>query len=138
MNNISLTGRLTKVPETRQVGEYSIVSFTLAVERRDKNRTTDFIPCQAWNKTGAIIATYAKKGDMVGVTGSLETRSYDKDGERRTAFDINVSSVDLLGGKKEDTAPTPQPLPVPPLLNDADYNYLGGADNDSTLPFSIE
>ena len=137
MNSCNLIGRLTKDPEARLAGEYKIVSFTIAVDRRDKNKTVDFIPCQAWNKTGEIILSYAKKGDQIGVVGSLEVRSYDKDGERRTAFSINVSNVDLLGGRKTETAPSPAPLPLPPLLSEDDY-IGGGSDNDALLPFSIE
>ncbi|MEE3334013.1 MAG: single-stranded DNA-binding protein [Ruminococcus sp.] len=141
MNNCTLIGRLTKDPEEKvfAVGDHKVVTFTLAVDRRAKEKTTDFIPCQAWNKTGEIILSYAKKGDQIGVVGSLEVRSYDKDGERRTAFSINVSNVDLLGGRKTETVPSPvpSPVPVPPLLSDYDI-IGGGSDNDALLPFSIE
>ena len=138
MNNCSFIGRLTKDPEERAVGEYRVVTFTLAVDRRAKEKTTDFIPCQAWNKTGDVVINYVRKGDQVGITGALEIRQYDKDGERRTAFSINVSSLDLLAGKRSEPAPTPAPEPVkaPPLIGD-EYLIGGGLENDASLPFNI-
>lgn len=139
MNNCSFVGRLTKDPEKRTVNDYILVSFTIAVDRRDKNKNTDFIPCNAWGKTGELVDKYLGKGDQVGVTGSLEVRPYEKEGERRIAFSINVSNVDFIGSKqKTEPEEPPKPLTPPPLISEDQYiNNEEVPDNDETLPFSI-
>ena len=139
MNNCSFIGRLTRDPETGHINDYKVVSFTIAVDRRDKNKNTDFIPCKAWGKTGELVEKYLKKGDQVGVTGFLEVRPYEKEGERRIAFSINVSIVDFIGSKqKTEPEEPPKPLPAPPLLSEDQYiNNEEVSDNDASLPFSI-
>ena len=82
INRVILTGRLTKDPELRktQTGK-SVANFTVAVDRmRRKDQEvadTDFISCQAWNKTAEYIGNYAKKGTLIGVDGRIQTRNYD-------------------------------------------------------------
>lgn len=138
MNTCNFIGRLVRDPETKITpNNKKVVVFTIAVDRRDKEKTADFIPCQAWERTGELIEKYLVKGDQVGISGSLETRSYEKDGEKRTAFDILVRSIDFVGGKKEQKS-EPAPTPVPPLLDESQYiNNPEVDDNDSSLPFSI-
>lgn len=138
MNNCAFIGRLARDPESKVTPSgKTVVSFTIAVERRDRDKNVDFIPCNAWDKTGEIVATYLVKGDQVGITGSLEVRTYEKDGEKRTAFDILVRSVDLLGSKKTETKTEPAPTPAPPLLAEAQLINSEGYENDATLPFDI-
>lgn len=82
INRVVLAGRLTKDPELRktQSGK-SVTNFTVAVDRpRRKDQEvaeTDFISCQAWNKTAEYICRYAKKGTLIGVDGRIQTRNYD-------------------------------------------------------------
>ena len=78
MNNISLIGRLTKEPELKSTTNGNkVISFCLAVDRRTKDKATDWIDCVAWNKTAEIIAQYCHKGKMLSVTGSLQTRTWE-------------------------------------------------------------
>lgn len=135
MNNCSFTGRLTKEPETRtfESGK-KIATFTLAVDRQGR-KGTDFLNFVAWNKLGETVLTYCKKGDMVGVTGSLETREYEKEGEKRRIFEITVSSLTFLERKKkEEEAPTEAPKVEP--IND--YYQPSLEEEEALLPFSLE
>ena len=110
MNNCVFTGRLTKDPEikTTQNGK-KYINFSIAVDRKTKDsngqRQADFIPCIAWNKTAEIIAQYFVKGSPIGVIGSLQVRSYDKDGEKRFAYEILVNEIDFIGGAKSPNNP---------------------------------
>lgn len=110
MNNCIFTGRLTKDPEikTTQSGK-KYINFTIAVDRKVKDsngqRQADFIPCIAWNKTAEIIAQYFVKGSPIGVIGSLQVRAYDKDGEKRFAYEILVNEIDFIGGAKSPNNP---------------------------------
>lgn len=100
MNSINLVGRLTKEPEIRNTSNGNkVISFCLAVDRRTKDKATDFIDCVAWNKLAEIISQYCHKGNMLSVTGSLQTRMWeDNTGGKHKASEVNVMSIDLIGG----------------------------------------
>lgn len=115
MNNCNFTGRLTKDPElkTTQSGK-KYLRFCLAVDGikdKDGNKTADFVDCIAWNKSGEIIAQYARKGSKLGISGRLHTTTYDKDGEKRKSVDVVVNEFELLDSKPKDQAEQPQELP---------------------------
>jgi len=112
MNNCNFTGRLTKDPElkTTQSGK-KYLRFCLAVDGikdKDGNKTADFVDCIVWNKSGEIIAQYARKGSKLGISGRLHTTTYDKDGEKRKSFEIVVNEFELLDSKPKDQAEQPQ------------------------------
>lgn len=82
LNNISLVGRLTKDVELRYTpSNVAVATFTLAVNRTFKNengeREADFINCVMWRQQAENLANWAKKGALIGVTGRIQTRSYD-------------------------------------------------------------
>lgn len=136
MNNCIFTGRLTKDPEikTTQNGK-KYINFSIAVDRKTKDsngqRQADFIPCIAWNKTAEIIAQYFVKGSPIGVIGSLQVRSYDKDGEKRFAYEILVNEIDFIGGAKSPNNPeATQTTQVDEVIEDK-------AEAPQELPFEI-
>lgn len=102
MNNVSLIGRLTKdVQERRTQSGTPVVSFTLAVDRRKKEDGADFISCIAWDKAAETIAKYVHKGDLFGLTGYIQTRSYEKDGRRNYTTEVVTTSFQFLERKRE-------------------------------------
>lgn len=111
MNKVILHGKLTRDPELQTVsGGIENSRFTIAVNRpiaKDKEQIADFIPCTAWRQTAAFVSKYFRKGDGIIVEGSLQTRSYEKDGVKRNAFDINVERVEFAEKKDGRTAGAP-------------------------------
>ena len=107
MNNVTLLGRLTKDPEIKQTPSgASVLKFSLAVNRRfakDGQQQTDFIPCTAWSGTAEFISRNFGKGDMIAVIGNLQMNSWEKDGQKHQAADVNVSEV-YFTGKKTTTS----------------------------------
>ena len=102
MNSVCIVGRLTKdVQEHRTQNDTPVISFTLAVDRRNKDDGADFIHCIAWDKAAETIAKYVHKGDMFGVTGYIQTRSYEKDGRRNYATEVVTTSFQFLERKRE-------------------------------------
>ena len=103
INNVTLIGRLTATPELRQTTTgKTVVSFCIAVERRFDRATSDFINIVAWNKTAEFVGKYFAKGDLIALTGSIQTRKYeDKDGNKRTAFEVLADDVSFCNTKKE-------------------------------------
>lgn len=111
INNVTLVGRLTKSPEVKVLGQGTAVcNFTLAVNRPYKNADTgeneaDFIQCQAWKGQAEFIGAYLEKGSLIGITGAINTRTYDKDGVTKYITEVNVNQVQSLEKKKESSVP---------------------------------
>jgi len=144
LNNIVITGRLTKDIELRKTQRgRSVTSFSVAVRRsyRDANGEylTDFFDCVAWEKQAEFLRQYFSKGDYIGITGSLETRSYEKDGQKRTAFEIKVASVDFVSSKessepKQSVSRTDdRPKVTPQSFGQGDFTDINTDEGD--LPF---
>ena len=102
MNKVVLIGRLTRDPELRftpGTGR-AVATFTLAVNRRFKSQgqpDADFIPVVIWGKTAENTANYVSKGRLVGLSGSIQTRSYEaKDGTRRYVTEVVADEVQFL------------------------------------------
>lgn len=104
MNSVALVGRLTRDVELKTVGEYQVAKFSLAVDAyKGKEKSAMFIDCQCWGKTAEVVDQYAKKGDRLGVEGSLVLDTWDDktSGQKRQKHYINVNRIDLFGSKKE-------------------------------------
>lgn len=107
MNKVILMGRLVKEPEVRysQGAEpIAVARYTLAVNRRFKRQgepEADFINCVAFGKTGELAEKYFKKGQLVAITGRLQVRSWDKDGERRYATEVIIEEQHFAESKND-------------------------------------
>jgi single-strand DNA-binding protein len=111
MNNWTGIGRLTKDVELGEAGENKFARFTIAINRKFKNADgeydADFINCVAWNKTAELIKKHFSKGSEIGVSGRIQTGSYEKEGIKIYTTDIVVENITFIGSKKEGTtAPT--------------------------------
>ena len=113
MNVVCLVGRLTADPEVRQTPNgTNVCSFSVAVNRQyaeaDGERKADFINCVAWRQTAEFIGRYFRKGQNIGLNGTIQTRQYqDKDtGKNRTAFEIVVNNAYFVENKQQKTSPT--------------------------------
>lgn len=104
MNNVTLMGRLTKDPELRRTSSgTAVASFTLAVDKvSNGERQADFIDCVAWQKTAEFLSKYFAKGQMLALSGRIQTRSYeDKNGNKRKAVEIIANQLYFCGGKSD-------------------------------------
>ena len=109
MNNVSLVGRITKDIEVNEYKDTAVARFTLAVNRGGKDTEADFISCTAFNKTADLMAQYLGKGSQIGVTGRIQTGSYEKDGVRHYTTDIIVDRVEFLDTKRSEEEAKPEP-----------------------------
>lgn len=104
MNNVSLLGRTTADVDlkTTQSGK-SVVSFTLAVRRKYSKDKTDWINLVAWDKQAEFLSKYVSKGQLIGIEGNIQTRSYeDKNGNKRSVTEVIVDNVYFADSKKRD------------------------------------
>ena len=123
LNVVVIMGRLTAQPElkTTQNG-ISVTSFAVAVDRKDKQ--TDFINCVAWRNNAEFITKYFGKGQMIAIQGTMQQRNYeDKNGNKRTTYDVVVDSANFCGSKQEKAEP------------DVDTSDFEEIDTIDDLPF---
>lgn len=110
MNKVMLIGNLTRDPELRSTTSgVNVCNFSIAVNRRNKSASgeqiTDFFNIVAWRQLGETCHKYLSKGKKVSVVGSIQSRTYEKDGTKRTAYDIIADEIDFLspsGLKREE------------------------------------
>ncbi len=137
-NLVVLTGRLTADPElkTTQSG-ISVTTFSIAVERRyraGEERQADFINIVAWRQTAEFITKYFKKGNLIGIEGSIQTRKYqDKDGNNRTVFEVVANNVQFVESKRDSAPGSNEPASFSNASVN-DFADLGDASDDD-LPF---
>ncbi len=107
LNKVILTGRLTATPELRTTtGGVSVTTFSIAVQRNYKNAdgsySTDFLNIVAWRAQAEFVTRYFEKGQLITVVGSLQSRNYeDRNGNKRTAFDVVADEVLFAESKRE-------------------------------------
>ncbi|WP_078543479.1 single-stranded DNA-binding protein [Litchfieldia alkalitelluris] len=107
INQVILVGRLTRDPEIRYTADgQAVANVTLAVNRNYKSQAgeieADFVNCTLWRKTAENTANYCKKGSIIGVSGRIQTRSYENDGRRVYITEVLAESVKFMGGKPRE------------------------------------
>ena len=108
MNKVILISRLTKDTElTTTTNGVNVAKNTIAVNRKFKNANgeyeTDFINIVAWRNLAELLHKYTKKGDRVGIVGSIQTRSYDApDGTKRYVTEVVVDELEFLENKNNN------------------------------------
>ncbi len=110
MNKVILIGRLTKDPELRYTASnIAYCQFTVAVDRRYKSengqQTADFIGVAAWRQTAEFVSKYFSKGNKIGITGSIQTRTWDdKEGQKHYITEVVADEVEFVESKKKETS----------------------------------
>lgn len=111
INRVVLVGRLTKDVEVRKTQSgLSVASFTVACDSRRRGQdgtnqnSADFISCVAWRQSADFLGQYARKGALIGVDGRLQSRSYERDGQRVYVTEVVCDNVQLLESKAQSEA----------------------------------
>lgn len=134
INSVNLVGRLTKDVDLRKTPSgKSVGNFTLAVNRKFKNQQgeyeADFIMCQIWDKSADTLALYVKQGQMVAISGRINTRNYDnQQGQKVYVTEVIVENFTLVGGNNK-TNQQQQPSPF------ADFAGTNVDISEDELPF---
>ena len=151
INSICLVGRMTKDAELRYTpSNVAVATFTLAVNRNRKNengeREADFINVVIWRQQAENLANWAKKGALIGITGRIQTRSYDnQQGQRVYVTEVVAESFQLLESRSAREGQggnhnSPYQAPAQSIPNFAREESSFGANNpldisDDDLPF---
>ena len=107
MNKVILMGRLTKDPDVRRTQDGKAVArYTLAVDRRSREKAADFISCVAFDKKGEFAEQYLRKGIKIAVTGRIQTGEYtNQKGEKVYTTDVVVEDQEFCEKKSAETKP---------------------------------
>ena len=107
-NKVILGGRLTADPELKHTQSgVANCRFTIAVDRsftkQGEERQADFVDCVAWRQQAVFISNYFRRGSMIAIQGSIQTRNWeDKNGSKRKSTEIVVSQANFCGSKSEN------------------------------------
>ena len=112
MNSVALIGRLTRDPEVRYgaASQTAVARSSIAVDRaraaREGEPTADFINIVCFGKTAELVEKYMNKGRLVGITGRIQTGSYEKDGRKVYTTEVVADRVEFLdrGDRSSDGA----------------------------------
>lgn len=103
-NQVTLMGNLTRDPELRTTPNgQSVCGFSLALNRSYKGgdgewqEVTDYIDIVAWGPLGERVAQYLSKGRPALVSGRLQSRSWEQDGQKRSKVEVVAQDVTFLG-----------------------------------------
>ena len=149
LNCAVIMGRLVADPELRTTTSgTSVTSFRVAVDRnfvrQGEERQADFIDVVAWRQTAEFVSRFFRKGSMIAVQGSIQTRNYeDRNGNKRTAVEIVADNVSFCGSKSEsgttggstaryDEPARPQSTPAFASGGMGDFSDI---QDDDELPF---
>jgi single-strand DNA-binding protein len=112
VNKVILVGRLGRDPETRYTGGgQAVANFSVATDEtyKDKNgerqKRTEWHKIVVWGKQAEIAQQYLKKGSLIFIEGRIQSREWqDKEGQKRTSFEIVASNFRMLGGRGDGAA----------------------------------
>lgn len=114
-NKVILMGNLTRDPEVRTTPSgQSVANFSLAVNRTWKGadgntqEAVSYIDCVAWGRTGEVIAQYMQKGRPILVSGRLDQRSWEQDGQKRSKVEVIVEDFNFVGGGEGGSSSAPR------------------------------
>lgn len=144
LNKVLLIGNVGSDANIRTVGDRKVASFNLATteKRKDKDgniiQDTEWHSIVIWGNLAEVVEKYVGKGSQLYIEGRIKTEKYtDKEGNEKYVTRIYANSLQLLGGKREESAPAsvapqtpasqpkPKSTPLPPA----------GEPNDDDLPF---
>lgn len=136
MNITTIAGRIGQDASTREVGETTVTSFSVADDYRGKAgaKETRWWSCSLWGARGTALEQYLTKGASVTVAGEAGCRVYTKDGETRASLECRVLEVSLQGGRQESGNSGGGNRNAP--QRDRKAEPAGGADSsDDDIPF---
>ncbi|MDR1240994.1 MAG: single-stranded DNA-binding protein [Oscillospiraceae bacterium] len=141
LNVIALVGRLVADPELRRTpNDVPVVRFSVAVPRsyvrQGEERQTDFFDVVSWRGAAEFICNYFKKGNLIGIDGSIQTRTYvGADGIKRKVFEIIANNIHFVESKAASQESSSSGSPSNEVYSNGNESDFNSRTNDDDLPF---
>lgn len=139
LNKAIIGGRLTRDPEeTVTTAGLTVSKFSVAIPRRFDRDKADFLKVVAFGKTAEFVDKYFFKGSSIIVVGSIQSRSYEKDGQKRYVTEIIAEEVSFAGSKKDNEGETlkgDSAIDALEALRGNSSDDFMPIDDDDSLPF---
>ena len=148
VNKIILVGNLCADPELRHHNDRAVAVARIATNERWKDRDgnpqerTEYHRVTFWGRQAEVVSQYARKGRQLYIEGRVETREYEKDGERRWSTGVVAREFVFVGGRGDNQAPAPvaaaAPVATAPPPKPADHgnpDEYPWAAQEADLPF---
>lgn len=132
LNNVQIIGRLGKDPESRYTtNSKHVCKFSVGVDayvpaNSDRPKHCEWFNVVCWEKLADVCVQYLSKGDLVYCQGELNTREYEKDGQRKYFTELNMRSMQMLKtkpkeGQSERPGRAPEQTQVPDFDDDIPF-----------------
>lgn len=106
LNKIVIVGRMTKDAQICEKEDNKIATFCVATERnyKDDNNeiSSDYLLCKAFGKTATNIEKYTSQGTLVGITGQMRSRKYEKEGQTHFVTELYVETIKFMSPKNKN------------------------------------
>lgn len=116
VNKVILVGNLGKDPEVKAAGSSTVANFSIATSENytdksgQKQEKTEWHKVVAWGKLAELAGQYLKKGRQVYIEGKLQTREWEKDGQKKYTTEVVASGITFLGGKQDSKPEADEPF----------------------------
>lgn len=152
-NKVVLMGNLTRDPELRTIPSgQQVASFSLAVNRTwnnangEKQEAVDYIDCNAWGKPAEIITQYMTKGSAILVSGRLQQRTWEQEGQKRSKVEVVVEDFNFVGGGGSSdgggsgsySAPKSSSSSDEPKINSKESKKADSSDDLGNEPINLD
>ena len=120
INQCTIVGRLVADPESRQTPNgKSVCNIRVAVDRKGREKETDFFSCTAFGQQGDALAEYAQKGRLIGIVGKIQLDQYtNKEGVKQQSVKIIIDNWQLLDSRRDNDNNPPNPKPAGQIQTD--------------------
>lgn len=106
LNKIVIVGRMTKDAKIYDNEEVKIATFSVATERNYKDENDeiacDYIFCKAFGKMASNIEKYTSQGSLVGITGQMRSRKYEKEKQTHFVTELYVETIKFMSPKSKN------------------------------------
>lgn len=130
LNRLQIIGNVGHTPEIKPVNGAKVANIQVGVTEKGYTTKdgqkiedrTDWFYVVAWRGLAEVIEKYVSKGDKLYIDGKMKSRQYEKDGQKRTVWELYAENIELLTPKKDGQATQPAQPTSPQQEQDDDGN----------------
>tara|TARA_B100001094_G_C17952265_1_gene681170 strand:- start:390 stop:815 length:426 start_codon:yes stop_codon:yes gene_type:complete len=140
LNKYMAIGNLTQNPATKEVGEYSVTTFGIAIndvvyKNKEKTKQVTFIDVETWGKQAENCAKYLEKGKRVLIEGKVKMNSWEKDGKKFNKLFVVADRVTFMSSDSQGEGESQKVSPKKEVKKQEEVESSGYDDTMDDIPF---